>query len=125
MLGTTERKMANSIKEVIAVTLACMVLHNVCLERGETMSKVLNLTTDPVTNQRRDRERIWELLQMTSCGIIRDSGNQASAIREALGETLFAEKESGGLLICLYPVQTTGNINCCWKHLFFFRIFAY
>ena len=62
MLGITERKMANSIKEVIAVTLACMVLHNVCLERGETMSKVLNLTTDPVTNQRRDRERIWELL---------------------------------------------------------------
>jgi len=48
MLGTTERKMGNSIKVVRAVTLACMVLHNVCLERGETMSKKLNLTIDPV-----------------------------------------------------------------------------
>ena len=72
-----------------------MVLTNVCLERGETMSKKLNLTIDPKTNQRRDREPIRELLQMTSYAKIRDSGHQANAIRDPLAEKLFAEKESG------------------------------
>ena len=100
------RKCESSTEEVRAATLACMVLHNVCIERGETISKKLNLTIDPVTNQRRDRERIRELLQMTSCGKIRDSGHQANAIWDALAEKLFIFK------------------NCCSKHLFFFRIFA-
>lgn len=89
------RKCESSTEEVRAATLACMVLHNVCIERGETKSKKLNLTIDPVTNQRRDRERIRELLHMTSCGKIRDSGHQANAIRDTLAEKLFAEKESG------------------------------
>ena len=89
------RKCECSREEVRAATLECMVLTNVCLERGETMSKKLNLTIDPKTNQRRDRERIRELLQMTSYGKIRDSGHQANAIRDPLAEKLFAEKESG------------------------------
>lgn len=45
------RKCESSTEEVRAATLACMGLQNVCLERRETMSKKLNLTIDPVTNQ--------------------------------------------------------------------------
>ena len=67
------RKCESSTDVVRASTLACMVLHNICIERGETISKKLNLTVDPITNQRRDRQQIQELLQMTSCGKIRDS----------------------------------------------------
>ena len=59
------------------------------------MSKKLNLTTDPKTNQRRDTERIRKLLQKTSRGKIRDSGHQANAIWDTLAEKLLAEKESG------------------------------
>ena len=53
-------------------TLACMVLHNVCIDRGDTISKKMNLTVDPVTNQRQDRQQICELLQITSCEKNRD-----------------------------------------------------
>ena len=89
------RKCESSKEEVRAATLACMVLHNVCVDRGDTMSKKLNLTIDPVTNQRRDRERIRELLQMTSCDKIKDSCHQANVIRDALTEKFFVERETG------------------------------
>ena len=54
-------------------TLTCMVLHDVCIDGGETLRKKLDLTLDPVTNQRRlDRNRIRELLQMLPCEKVRD-----------------------------------------------------
>ena len=92
------RKCEGSKEEVRVATLACMVLHNVCIDRGDTISKKLNLTVDPVTNQRRDRQQICELLQMTSCEKIRDSSHQANVIRDALATKLFLEKQTG--LVC-------------------------
>ena len=92
------RKCEGSKEEVRVATLACMVLHNVCIDRGDTISKKLNLTVDPVTNQRRDRQQICEVLKMTSCEKIRDSSHQANVIRNALAAKLFLEKETG--LVC-------------------------
>ena len=92
------RKCEGSKEEVRVATLACMVLHNLCIDRGDTISKKLNLTVDPVTNQRRDRQQICELLQMTSCEKIRDSSHQANVIRDALAAKLFLEKQTG--LVC-------------------------
>ena len=92
------RKCEGSKEEVRVATLACMVLHNVCIDRGDTISKKLNLTVDPVTNQRRDRQQICELLQMTSCEKIRDSSHQANVIRDTLAAKLFLEKQTG--LVC-------------------------
>lgn len=89
------RKCKSRKEEVRAATLACMVLHNVCIDRGDTITKQLNLTVDPVTNRRRDREQIRELLQMTSCDKIRDSCHQANVIRDALADKFFVEKETG------------------------------
>ena len=92
------RKCEGSKEEVRVATLARMVLHNVCIDRGDTISKKLNLTVDPVTNQRRDRQQICELLQMTSCEKIRDSSHQANVIRDTLAAKLFLEKQTG--LVC-------------------------
>ena len=39
-----------SKEEVKTTTLACMVLHNNCIDRGETLSKQLDVTRDPVTS---------------------------------------------------------------------------
>ena len=58
------RKCKSSKEEVRASTLACMALHNICIERGETISTKLNLTVDLIANQRQDREQIRELLQI-------------------------------------------------------------
>lgn len=92
------RKCESSKEEVKTATLACMVLHNVCIDRGETLSKKLDLTLDPVTNQRRDRNRIREILQMLPCEKVRDSCQQADIIRNALADKLFLEKQTG--IVC-------------------------
>ena len=94
----TLRKNESSKDEVKTTTLACMVLHNICIDRGETLSRKLDLTLDPVTSQRWDRNRIRELLQMTSCEKIRDSSKQANVIRDALADKLFMEKQTG--MVC-------------------------
>lgn len=90
----TLRKNESSKEEVKTTTLACMVLHNICIDKGETLSKKLDLTLDPVTNQRRDRDQVRELLQITSCEKIRDSSKQANVIRDALADKLFMEKQT-------------------------------
>ena len=43
-------------------TPACMVLHSICLERGETLPAKLDLTVDAVTGERRDRATIRDIL---------------------------------------------------------------
>lgn len=94
-----------------------MVLHNICIERGGTISKKLNLTVDPITNQRRDRQQIQELLQMTSCGKIRDSSHQANVIHDAITEKLFAEKERQSLLNSIDAQHTLIGNNVSLKPL--------
>ena len=47
------RKRESSKEDVKKATLGCIVLHNVCIDRGETLSKKVDLTLDPVTNQGR------------------------------------------------------------------------
>ena len=51
-----QRKCESAQKEVRDNTLACIALHNICIERGETLCRQLDATVDPATNQRRPRE---------------------------------------------------------------------
>ena len=112
------RKCESHTEDVKAYTIACMVLHNTCIERGETISKKLNLTVDPITSQRQDREQVQELLQMTSCGKIRDLSHQASVIRDTLAEKLFAAKESGEVCKKKVYAQYISTRNNPYSHHF-------
>ncbi len=55
-------KCESSSTNVRTFALACMVLHNICLALGDTLSKKLNLTIDLATNEKRNREKIREVL---------------------------------------------------------------
>ena len=59
--------------------LACVVLHNICLEKGDTMTKKMDfiLAIDPKTGNRRDRATIRELLQMRACDKFPDTDTRA------------------------------------------------
>ena len=48
-------KIESEPDQVKTTALACIVLHNICIEKGETLSKKLDPAVDPVTNERRDR----------------------------------------------------------------------
>ncbi|CAB3979844.1 Hypothetical predicted protein [Paramuricea clavata] len=64
------------------------------VDQGETMSRKLDLTFDPVTNERRDRETIRNLLQMRSCRKINNHAAEAERIHDTLCEKLWNEKKN-------------------------------
>jgi hypothetical protein len=72
-------------------------LHNVCIERGDTISQKLDLTTDPLTQQRRDPEVVRRLLDMRACKSTTDTKCSPAAknVRNIIANKLWAEKESG------------------------------
>ena len=93
------RKCESSAENVRTFALACMVLHNVCLAMGDTIPKKLDLSIDPVTSEKRNREKIREVLQMRNCTKVRDSSSQAENVRAVLTEKLWLEKETGQIQI--------------------------
>lgn len=88
-----ERKCESPPEIVRMVTLACIVLHNICIERGDTISRKLDLTFDPLTNNRRDRDEIRRLLLMRNCQRVNENSYQASCIRNALSQMFWREKQ--------------------------------
>lgn len=78
--------------EAKTATLTCMTLHNICIEKGDTISRNLDLTIDPQTNERKPREAIRDQLHMTACKKVEDTCIQAGRIRDALTEKLWGER---------------------------------
>lgn len=89
------RKCESSTSELKIAALACLVLHNICIDLGDTLPRKLDLTIDPVTNQGRSRAKVRELLQMRECEKIRDTSYQGLLVRDALAEKFWSEKETG------------------------------
>ena len=89
------RKIESNKDLVRTVTLACMVLQNICIERGDSISRKLDLSVDPTTQEKRDREEIRKLLQMTDCRSSKDTSDEAVKVRDVLCEKLWVEKETG------------------------------
>ena len=55
-----------------------MVLHNICIEKGDTIYRNLDLTVDSQTNERKPREAIRDQLHITGsmengCGHLHSS----------------------------------------------------
>ena len=80
------------------VTLACIVLHNVCIEASDNIPVDLDLTVDPNSHERRNRERIRELLNMRQCTRVPDNSRQAKIIRDALRKKFRNEKQAHGVI---------------------------
>lgn len=89
------RKSESNKEHIRTVTLACMVLHNICIAQGDSISKKLDLTVDPSTQEKRDREEIRKFLEMTECRSSKDNSGEAVEARDALYKKLWVEKETG------------------------------
>ena len=87
------RKCESSKESVKAVGLTAVVLHNICLEMGDILPMSMDLTVDPATNKRRDREEVAAILDLTDRNQRIYTGDKtATAIRESL-TTFFKEKK--------------------------------
>lgn len=79
------------------ITLACVVLHNICIEHREPFPANLDLTTDPTSLERRDREAVRDLLNMRHCSKVQQTSVQACKIQAALKQKLWNEKQGYGV----------------------------
>ena len=91
------RKCESSPDNVKIYTLACIVLHNICIDRGDTSLRQWDLSKDPQTNKRRPREEVRDLICMRNCRRIADPNSQACRIREALKQKFWLEKQGHGV----------------------------
>ena len=88
-----QRKCEASKEVVRSYSLACVVLHNLCIERGDTFARYWDMGTDDFGNQRRPKESIRQLLVMMQ-GYNQHRGPGAERVREALKQKLWNEKEN-------------------------------
>ena len=88
------RKCESLPEEVKIITLACMVLHNICISKGDVLPRTLDITIDPNTNQRRERSEIRDILHMTDSSRPRNYEKRASRIRDLLASRFWREKQA-------------------------------
>ena len=77
------------------ITLACIVLHNLCIEYNEPFPVQPDIAANPMTLERRDRETVRDLLNMRRCA--KTPSVQAGKIRAALKDKLWKEKQGHGV----------------------------
>lgn len=94
------RKCENRPEYLKMMTLSCMAL----LDLGDTISRKLDLTVDPTSGERRDRDAIRALLGMCQYPPLRDSNQQVDLIRKKLTKKLWDEKQGHGVCWCIFPV---------------------
>ena len=88
-------KKCESSKETVKLyALACVILHNICIEKGEPLSQQLDITIDPKTKRKCDRQTIRNLLQMRECRKVKDTCRRAIGIRNDIAEFLWQEKQN-------------------------------
>ncbi len=81
------RKCESSAKEVKIITLACVILHNICLSQNDQLPRYWDITTDLKTNG-----EIREMLDMTKAKKVKDSEKETIKIRNALADRFWKEK---------------------------------
>lgn len=88
------RKCESLPEEVKMITLACMVLHNICISKGDILPRTLDVTIDPNTNQRRESSEIRGILHMMDPSKPRNHEERASRIRDTLANRFWLEKQA-------------------------------
>ena len=90
-------KCESRVDNVKTIVLACIVLHNICIDRGDSAPRQWDLSRDPASNKRRPRDEVRSLLQMRHCRRIPDTNHNAVKIREALKTKFCNEKQGHGV----------------------------
>ena len=66
------RKSSCQPDAVKCIALACVVLHNICIDMGDSLPSQLDLTEDPVQHGRRSKKEVRELLMMRNSTMKKD-----------------------------------------------------
>ncbi|CAB3983349.1 Hypothetical predicted protein [Paramuricea clavata] len=80
--------------DVPPLIVACVILHNICIDKGDALSPQLNLTVDPTSQKQRDRDTVRKLLQMRNCPKVKNTSRKANAICDDIMEYLWSERKN-------------------------------
>ena len=86
------RKSESKKASVKWFALACIVLHNICIDHNDVAQRNWDLSKDCQTNGRRPHQLVRDILQMSQCRNIPDSSHQAGKIRNALKTKFWYER---------------------------------
>ena len=76
------------------MSLACVVLHNLCIDKEDIIPRKFDLSYDHVTNKRRDRVELRDMLNLTNSRLKNyDTGRgEGVRVREAITKAFWDEK---------------------------------
>ena len=90
------RKCESNKETVKLYGLACVVLHNLCIERGDLVPRKFDLTSNHASNKRLCSEEVRDALALRSTNQKNFEVNkksQALKVRKALTAKMWKEKE--------------------------------
>ena len=90
------RKCESHKDTVKIMTLACVVIHNLSISRGDILTRKFDLMIDSGTQKMRTREQIRDILDMsdTSHNFIQAPSSTAKEVRDKLRDIFWAERNS-------------------------------
>ena len=86
------KKCESTTDTMKAKALACVVLHNICIRKGDINLRIWDLTCDHKTNQRRPSNLVREMLHRNECQRLCDTNKGAERVPDALKDKFFNEK---------------------------------
>ena len=97
---STKREMATSLQEgevnqhsLKVNILACIVLHNICIEKRGSISRKLDLPYDKNDNTRKSPEELRRILKMVSSESYLDTSKGAAILRNNICDYLWSKKK--------------------------------
>ena len=87
-----QRKNESDVATVKIMSLACIILHNVCIEMDDDCPTAWNIAYNVNKTQRRPRSDVCDLPHMTRCRKIPDSSRKPQEVRDHLKNKLWAEE---------------------------------
>ena len=89
------RKCESKRETVKILGLTCVVLHNLCIDKEDTIPRKIDLSYYDVANKRRDRAELRDMLNLTNLRLKNyDTGRgEGVKVREAITKAFWDEKK--------------------------------
>ena len=88
------KKCESQKDSVKLIGLACVVLHNICIEKKDLITRNIDLSVDSAANKRRPSDEIRNILQMTNVNTryFGENSTQARKVRDYITNEFWEEK---------------------------------
>ena len=89
------RKCESNKETVKIMGLTCVILHNICIDKGDLVPRKFDLTYDMASNKRRESNELRDLLDLTDSNVKNFETGRLVAVkvRDKITEAFWSERE--------------------------------